>query len=389
MNQYRDYDALKKEFVEQVGYAGKQEIPLLLVRKVAEFVDKYPDDGMTSYYARSLFDQFYRKRTKERSIRLFNLLGSFLKQKGLLIDLFLWPVGRGPRTVRLEEYDIATIWSAISDLEDGYAKANYIGHYAHLFNGEVAGLAYQSILAMPDTFKARALAGLFPKLEKLRKTETLAYLLQQFADGSAEAAYQLKLLFPYLDHTSRNEVVAAHLEQQGVAESLIAYLVIRNAAYFAHDAACRVVARARMFESDYYRNRCLLKLAAYLQDGEVEKLYEQFIKDFNVQPASPALIHNLYHFGSVLKTLDTSAVVSLALEKIDCLAMSPDDYFKQAKYGEMMFVMPLLNETHRERAFSIAGTVRGRYKKALMSKLKAHFADSKDFCEVRYPPICY
>lgn len=389
MNRYSDYDALKKEFVEQVGYAGKLEIPVQLVRKVAEFIDAYPDDGMTSYYARSLLKQFYRKRTKNRSIRLFNLLGSFLKQKSLLIDLFLWPAGREPRIVRLEEFDIATIWSAISDLEDGYAKANYIGHYSHLFNDEVAGLAYQSILAMPDPYKTRSLAGLYPKLDKLRKTETLAYLLQQFADGSAEAAYQLKLIFPYLDNMSRTEVVAAHLELQDVPESLIAYFMIRNVAYFEHDDASRLAARARTFKSDYLRNRCLLKLAAYLREGEVETLYEQFMKNFNAQPASSALIHNLYHFGSVLKTLDATTVVSLALEKIDCLVISPDDYFKQAKYCELKFVMPLMNETHRDRAFCIAETVRGRYKKALMSKLKAHFANSKGFCEIRASPICY
>lgn len=55
----------------------------------------------------------------------------------------------------------------------------------------------------------------------------------------------------------------------------------------------------------------------------------------------------------------------------------------------MMFVVPLLTEALRERAFGIAATIRGRYRQALMSKLKAHFTNSKDFCEIRGAPIFY
>jgi hypothetical protein len=143
-----------------------------------------------------------------------------------------------------------------------------------------------------------------------------------------------------------------------------------------------------MFKSDYLRNRCLLKLAAYLREGEVEKLYEQFMMDFSTQPADSKQIHNLYHFGAVLK-LDAVSVINLALEKIERLGDASSDQFGELRYGEMMFVMPLLAETHKERALRIADTVRGRYKKALISKLNAHFASSKDFCEIRYAPICY
>lgn len=390
MDQYSTYDALKKELVESVGYAGKQEIPGALVRKIAGFLDEYPNDSMTTYYANSLLDQFYRKRTKERSTRLFDSLSSFLKNKSPLIDLFLrrpfwqqYPIG--PE----QHFDAATIWSAISDLDDGYDKANCIVDYACLFNDEVARLAYHTILEIPDPYKTRALAGIYSRMDALCKAEILAYLLQRFASGAPEAAYRLKFMFPFMDGASRTQVVAAHLELPDVPEAFIAYLIIRNAAYFAHDDAVRLAARARKFESDYYRNRCLLKLAAYLHKGEVEKLYGQFMKDFNALPACSALIHNLYHFGSVMKTLDTSHVVNLALDKIGCLDDSQDDYFEQAKYGEMMFLVPLLTDVHKERAFCIAETIRGGYKRTLKAKLKAHFANSKNYCEIRYSPIFY
>lgn len=390
MDQYSAYDALKKELVESVGFAGKQEIPGTLVRKIAEFLDEYPDDSMTTYYASSLLDQFYRRRTKERSVRLFDSLSSFLKNKSPLIDLFLRrPFWQRYPTGPEQHFDAATIWSAICDLDDGYDKANCIVDYACLFNDEVARVAYHTILEIPDPYKTRALAGIYSKVDALRKAEIVAYMLQRFGSGVSESAYHLKFMFPYMDDVARTQVVAAHLDLPDVPEAFIAYLIIRNAAYFAHDDAIRLAARTRTFELDYYRNRCLLKLAAYLHEGEVEKLYEQFMKDFNALPACSALIHNLYHFSSVMKTLDTSHVVSLALEKIDCLADPPDDYFKQAKYGEMMFLMPLLTDVHRERAFRIAETIRGGYKKSLKSKLKAHFAQSKNYCEIRYSPICY
>ncbi|KQV51036.1 hypothetical protein [Duganella sp. Root336D2] len=390
MNQYATYAALKSEMVASVGYAGRLEVPTALVRKIAEFLDAYPDDSMTTYYANSLLDQFYRKRTKERSIRLFELLSSFLKNKSPLIDLFLHRVAWRQDRFRAEQcFDAATIWSAIRDLDDGYDKANCIGQYAYLLTDEVASQAYHTILELHEPYKTRALAGIYPRMDTLRKTEILSYLLQQFASGSSAAAYRLKFMFPYMDSASRAKVVAAHLGLPDVPEGLIAYLVVRNAAYFEYDDAVRLAARARLFESDYYRNRCLLKLAAFLHDGEVEKLYEQFMLDFNTQPATSARIHNLYHFGSVLKTLDPTRVISLALEKIECLDDSASDYYEQAKYGEMMFVMPLLTEAHRERAFGIAGTIRGRYGKAVVSKLNAHFTNSKDFCDFRGAPIFY
>jgi len=220
------YDALKRELVESVGYAGRLEIPVTLVRKIAAFIDEYPDDSMTTYYTQSLLDQFYRKRTKERSIRLFELLSSLLKNKSSLIDLFLRPEGWQRHPVAHEHFDAATIWSAIRDLDDGNGKANYIGDYAHLFTDEVASQAYQAILEMSEPFKTRALGGIYPRMDTPRKAEIVTYLLQQFASGLSEAAYRLKFIFPFMDRASRTRVVAAHLDLPDVREGLIAYLVI-------------------------------------------------------------------------------------------------------------------------------------------------------------------
>lgn len=388
MDQDRTYEALKRELLESVGYAGRLEIPVALVRKIAAFIEEFQDDSMTTYYAQSLLDQFYRKRTKGRSIRLFESLSSFLKNKSSLIDLFLRP-GWRMHPVALEHFDCATIWSAIRDLDDDYGKANYVGDYAHLFADEVASQAYHAILEMPEPFKTRALGGIYSRMDTPRKAEIVTYLLQQFASGLSEAAYRLKFMFPFMDRASRTRVVDAHLGLPDVPEGFIAYLVIRNAAYFERDDAVRLAARARLFESGYYRNRCLLKLAAYLPEGEVEQLYERFMAEFSTQPASSALIHSLYHFASAIRTLDSNRMISLALEKIASLDDSGNEIYDQAKYGQMMFVLPMLTDVHKEQAYSIAETVKGGYKKGLKAKLKAHFTNNVSFCRILYSPIFY
>jgi hypothetical protein len=389
MDQYYTYEALKRELVESVGYAGRLEIPVALVRKIAAFIEEFQNDSMTTYYAQSLLDQFYRKRTKERSIRLFELLSSLLKNKSSLIDLFLRPEGWKRHPVAHEHFDPAMIWSAIRDLDDGHGKANYIGDYAHLFTDEVASQAYHAILEMSEPFKTRALGGIYPRMDALRKVEIVTYLLQQFASGLSEAAYRLKFIFPFMDRASRTRVVAAHLDLPDVPEGFIAYLVIRNAAYFERDDAVRLAARARLFESGYYRNRCLLKLAAYLPEGEVEQLYERFMGEFSTQPASSAFIHSLYHFAAAIRTLDSNHMISLALEKIASLDDSGNEIYDQAKYGQMMFVIPMLTDVHKEQAYSIAETVKGGYKKGLKAKLKAHFTNNVSFCRILYSPIFY
>lgn len=384
-----DYDRLKAKFLEVVGYAGKLEIPEPLVEKLAAFIDRHIDDTMTGYYARSLLDQFYRKRTKARSIRLFGLLHSFLSNKSLLIDIFLRYPGSGRKAARAEDFDIAAIWQAICDLDVGYDKANCIDAYSYLYTNEIAVMAYQTASAMPEPFRTRAVAGIYHRMDKRRKAEILAHVRQQFISGEAEAGYRLKMMFPYMDRESRSEVVSTHLEHSDPAGFFLTYLVIWNAEYLGEEEAKRIVARARDFKSDYLRNRCLLKLAAHLRDGEVEELYGQFMAAFNRQEASPELIHNLYHFSAVLKNLDPSRIVSTALEKIASIDDSGNEYYAQGKYSEMRFIIPLLGEEHRELAFGIAATVRSGYKRTLMASLKAHYANKRDFCEFRGRPVCY
>lgn len=389
MRAYNAHDNLKREFVETLGYAGKREIPEALVQKLATFIDNHPDDLMTTFYARSLLDKFYRKRTKQRSTRLFDLLNSFLVKKSALAELLLQFPCWSKHPFCLEYHDISAVWSATDELGDGYAKANFIGRYSYLYTDDIAGKAYQSCLAMSEPYKTRALGGVFPRMDEQRRHEIVDYVCAQFISGSAEAAYRLKFMFPYMDEVSRAYVLSAHLETPSVPETFIGYLIIRNAMYFDHGDAIKLAARTRAFASAYLRNRCLLALATHLPKKEIEALYEQFMRDFHAQPANVELIHNLYQFGAVLKELVPSQLVSLALGKIALFDDSHNEVFEQQKYGAMLFVMPMLGEEHRESAFSIAETIRGGYRRTLKSRLVAHFAKNRNFCDVMYAPICY
>ncbi|NHZ79413.1 hypothetical protein F2P44_09000 [Massilia sp. CCM 8695] len=389
MDPYNTYRSLDQEFAQSLGYSGKREIPDALVLKVAEFIDAHPADMMTAYYAKSLLDKFYRKRTKRRSGNLFNALDSYLRNKRFLIPLFLEYRNNEKNPFSAENHDIAAIWLAIHDLPDGYDKANCIGKFSRLFTGEMARLSYQSILAMPDIYKTRALGGIYPRMDKLHKAEIFPYICQQFRSGSPEAAYQLKRMFPHLDEESRTEVISLHLDLPDLPERLIAFLVIRNVQYLQPSDANRIAARVRMFPTDYFRNRCLLKLTAHLPAGEIEALFKRFMEDFNTLEPSSELIHNLYHFGAVLKTLEKSDVISMALEKIACLDDSESELYNQQKYSEMSFIVPLLAEADKARAIGIAETVKGGYKRNLIARLQAHFSRSKGFCGFRGALICY
>lgn len=388
MDPYSTYVILNEEFSQSLGHSWKHEIPDGFVLKIAEFIDAHPTDMMTAYYAKSLLAKFFRKRTKKRSENLFNSLNSYLINKSFLVKIFLEYRRDEQNPFYAENHDIAAIWVAIHDL-DGYDKANYIGKFSHLFTDEMARLSYQSILEMPDIYKTRALGGIYPRMDKLHKAEIFSYICQQFLSGLPEAAYQLKRMFPHLDKESRTEVISLHLDMPDLPEEFIAYLVIRNAQYLQPADADRMAARVRMLFSGYFRNRCLLKLAAYLRDGEVEALFERFMVDFNMFEPDADLIHNLYHFGAVLKTLEKSDVVSMALEKIACLDDSESELYDQQKYKEMMFITPLLTEANKARAMGIAETVKGRYKRNLIARLQAHFSHSKGFCGFRGALICY
>lgn len=74
MGTYSDYINLQWEFVLQVGYAGRVAVPDDLIDKLAAFLDAHASDSMVSYYARSLLAQFYRLRTRPRSVHLFDAL---------------------------------------------------------------------------------------------------------------------------------------------------------------------------------------------------------------------------------------------------------------------------------------------------------------------------
>lgn len=82
MDTYSEYINLQREFVQRVGYAGGGVVPDDLIDKLAAFLDAHASDSMVSYYARTLLAQFYRRRTRARSVHLFNALNATLRNKG-------------------------------------------------------------------------------------------------------------------------------------------------------------------------------------------------------------------------------------------------------------------------------------------------------------------
>ncbi len=389
MHSYSAYIGLKTAFRATLGLSGKIAIPDELAHELAAFIDAYPTDQMVCYYSRQLLSQFYRKRSRTRSVRLFDTLYACLRRKSALIGLFFQHEDTGQAQARPEDYDSLKIWHAIDDLDAGYDKANQIGRFSHLFNEETIQLAYQAALDMPATFKARALAGIFCRMDNRHKVDIFCYLSQQLLAGSAEAAYQLKRIFPYLDKQSRSAAITLHLDTAGLPDEFTAYLAIRNAHYLEADDAVRLATRARTFQSDYLRIRCLLKLVNYLHPGEAEQLYRRFMDDFTSTAANVAQIHNLYHFAAALPTLDKDHVIRQALDKIASLDDSQNSYYEQQKYGALLFILPMLSLENREQALSIAATVRRGYRKTLMARINVHFFQNKGCCDYRGAPICY
>jgi len=384
---YRAYTELRQACVRIVGYAGTREIPDDLLRGLAGFLDVHPDDSMTAYYANALLDQFYRRRTAARTARLFQVLNTHLENKRVLLDVAL----RRPdgSRVPLALQDSAVLWPAIRELPDGYGKANAIGTYAHLFPDAAADAAFEAVMAMPEPFRTRALGGIHPRMDAPRRAHILAELCAQFAAGSHEAAYRLKTLFPILDRAVRRAVVALHLDTDGVPESLIAYLVIRNAQYLCREDAKRVAARAGRFESDYLRIRCLLKLARHLPVGQVDALYRRFQRDLVQREPVAEDVHNLLQFGATMPPSGHGDIVAMALALTARIDDRHSAHYEQGKYGLMMFMLPLLGETHREAAQAVADTVRGGYGKGLRAKLRRHDAGGQEFCTIRRGAIMY
>lgn len=390
MDTYDHQKILEKEFTQRLGYFNRLELPDELVSEIARFCDAHPDDTMTTYYACSLIDKFFRKRTKERWLKLFASLDSFLHRKKFLIDIFFGYRFHDETSIFVKRYSITSIWRAIDDFaDDDYEKANLIQRFSYLFTEDIILLAHQRAWSMADKYRVRALAGIYPKMDAASKKEIFAYLCREFIKASSEAAYQLKLLFPFLDTKLQSELISIYLSQPDLPEHYVAYFIIRNAAFLKEENAQKCINKAREFRSEYFRNRCLLKLSNYLPAGEIEVLHQHFIESFAVRKPSTALIHNLYHFSAALKNLDKDSVIDMALDKIAQFDDSQNECYEQNKYKELSFITPLLNEKHLHKAFAIAESVRGGYKKNITSRLRRHFSNSANYCSFRYSAICY
>ncbi|NHZ37814.1 hypothetical protein [Massilia rubra] len=147
MGTYSDYIHLQREFVQPVGDAGRVVVADDLIGKLGAFLDAHASDFMVTYHACSLLAQFYRLRTRDRSVHLFDALNMTLRNKRVLIALFLSPRDRHPLPARVENYDAGAIWLAIDDLPHGDDKANCIGRFAHVLSRELLDRAYTAVLA--------------------------------------------------------------------------------------------------------------------------------------------------------------------------------------------------------------------------------------------------
>lgn len=386
--QFEAYRALRHRFFTQMGYGRLRDIPDDLVRSLAQFCDTYSSDMMTGYYASQLILHFYRKRSKDGWDRLQSSLAEHLQRKMVLIDIFASYTLSTNIGLPFESVRVETLWSAIADREDGYELANLIGRYCYLFTQDILELAFQRASSMPDTFRVRALGGLLPEMNEEIKLKISDFLIEKLAEGSYEAAYQLKLRFQLFDRKTQSEIVSAFLILPNAYESSVAYLVIRNAKNLCSDDALRLANRARGFDSGYLKNRSLLKLSHIVPMSEIKDLYERFIDCFMEGPASVGAIHNLYQFSAALG-LNKDSVINMALKRIAQLEDSSLEMWNQSKYGQLLFIAPHLDESHRQQALEIARTVRGGYGKALVKKLERHFKNEVQFCTYRFPAICY
>lgn len=372
----------------RMGRAKTKDIPEDLIHGLAEFCDAYVNDAMTGYYASKLILHFYKRRSKDGWARLQSSLGELLKRKRVLVDIFTSYAFSTENALPFGGVRIETVWLAIADREDGYELANLIGKFCYFFSPDILQLAFQRANAMPDTFRVRALANLFPKMDGELKLKIEYFLLDQLAGGSFEAAYQLKLRFQHFDKRAQSDVVSAFLNLPIAHESSVAYLIIRNAKFLCKDDALRLADRVRGFDSDYLKNRSLLKLSHVVSVDEISDLYERFIDRFMKSPPTVESIHNLYQFSAALN-LNKNQVIGTALEKIGQLEDSHGEVWNQSKYGQLLFIAPHLNEPHRRQAMEIAKTVRGGYGRSVIKKLERQFANGVQFCSYRYPAICY
>ena len=368
---YNDYKILEREFAQQLGYSNRQEIPDNLVSKIARFCDAHPEDVMTPYYAFSLIKKFYRKRTKERWGRLFLSMDTHLQRKKLLLDIFFgYQTSGDEQSILSDICSASSIWRAIEDDADGYGKANMITRFSSLFTEDIVKLAYQRALAMPAKYRVRALAGICPRVDAISKEKIYSFLCGELIKGTSEAASQLTLLFSNFDERSQSELISIYLTHDKLPEQYVANFLIQNVACLRSDDAERFVARIRGFRSTYLKNRCLLKLRDFLPVGEIDAMCRLFIEFFPTQAPSSELIHNLYQFSAVLRNSDIDSVIGMALEKIGTFDDAKNEIYEQNKYYELSFIAPHLKEEHMSKALAIAESIRGDYKRNIISKLR-------------------
>lgn len=386
--QFQAYRDLRHRFYLQMGDGRLKDIPDDLVRGLAQFCDAYANDMMTAFYACELIRHFYRKRSKDGWRRLQVSLAEHLQRKRVLVDIFTSYALSNDMVLPFEGLHAEILWSAIADREDGYALANLVGRFCYLFTQDTLEVAFQRASSMPDPFSVRTLAGLFPKMNGEFKLKIIDFLLERLSDGSYEAAYQLKLRFRHFERKTQSDIVSAFLSLPKTYESPVAYFVIRNAKNFCDSDALRLAARVREFDSAYLKNRSLLRLSHVVPMDEIHDLYEQFTDCFVDSPPAVEAIHNLYHFSAVLG-LNKNNVVDMALKKIALLEDSSLEIWNQSKYGQLLFIAPHLDGSHRQQALEIARSVRGRYGRALVKRLERHFANEVQFCTYRFSAICY
>lgn len=376
MKPYDDYKTLDKQFSRRLGNNNRGEIPEDLVEKLAQYCDANPEDMMTDFYVRSLINKYFRKRTKERWGRLFATMNSNLHRKKFLASVFLDHMA-GEEAFAY--FDNTSIWHAIDDHDDGYVKANLIKMFAPHLNADMLRMAYLKANSMQPAYKIRALAGLYPMLDQRGQQVVYSYLQDESVSGSFEAQRHVTNLFPKLSLGNQSALIDSYLEQNA-AEQDVAYFVISNHAELEDVIARRFIERIRCFQSEYLRNRCLLTLNKYLSLSEIDALYEQFLETFLRLSPNPELIHNLYHFSAVMRRQDKDSMIDMALNKIEQIDDSSRELYGQWKYHELLFITPHLSQKHMRKAYSIAETVRGGYRRSIVSKLKRHFLHSNNAC---------
>jgi hypothetical protein len=386
---YDAYRRIKSDFIQEMGFCNRMEIPDGLVKRLAWFCDTYASLPMPGYYASSLVHQFFRKKNATRWARLLGRLDVLLQRKRFLVEIANHYFFRNDAVSGVDYLPNDVLWTSIWDFPDDYHKANLINRFAGRLSPSGLMEAFTTSWCLTGPVRERSLAGLYPHVSALEQCEIITFLLNQFADGSEEAAFQLKLMLRRLVPLHRRQVLIAVLARADVVEGDVAYLVIRNADVFDADDASLLLEKVRAFRFEYFRIRALTRLARFLPDGEIRGMYERFLAEFAGEAPSVELLHNLYHFSKVDSRLSKSEVITLALNKISTFDHTQCELYAQDKYCQLSFLTPHLGSEHMAHAFAIAADVKGRYKQALLGRLHRHFRGTAPTCSIRYPAICF